>query len=169
MYFDCFLKMNKVNSLSHVNAKGQARMVDVTEKAKTDRMARACGQVRMKPATLKLIADNQLAKGDVLGVARIAGIQAAKRTHELIPLCHPLALTHVDVECKLDKKRSVVEVTSTVRCADRTGAEMEALTAVAAACLTIYDMAKAVEKGMVIGEIRLVEKSGGTSGHYVRP
>ncbi len=142
-------------------------MVDVTEKAKTDRMARASGQVKMKPATLKLIADNQLAKGDVLGVARIAGIQAAKRTHELIPLCHPLALTHVEVECRLDKKRSTVEVTGTVRCADRTGAEMEALSAVAAACLTIYDMAKAVEKGMVITEIRLVEKQGGKSGRWV--
>jgi len=163
------VKNKKPGKLSHVDAKGQARMVDVTEKAKTDRMARASGQVKMKPATLKLIADNQLAKGDVLGVARIAGIQAAKRTHELIPLCHPLALTHVEVECRLDKKRSVVEVTSTVRCADRTGAEMEALTAVAAACLTIYDMAKAVEKGMVITEIGLVEKSGGKSGHYFRP
>jgi cyclic pyranopterin phosphate synthase len=161
------LKIKNSPSLSHVNAKGRARMVDVTEKAKTDRMARACGQVKMKPATLKLIADNQLAKGDVLGVARIAGIQAAKRTHELIPLCHPLALTHVEVECRLDKKRSVVEVTSTVRCADRTGAEMEALTAVAAACLTIYDMAKAVEKGMVITEIGLVEKQGGKSGRWV--
>jgi cyclic pyranopterin phosphate synthase len=159
--------MNKVKILSHVNAKGRARMVDVTEKAKTDRMARASGQVKMKPATLKLIADNQLAKGDVLGVARIAGIQAAKRTHELIPLCHPLALTHVEVECRLDKKRSTVEVTGTVRCADRTGAEMEALSAVAAACLTIYDMAKAVEKGMVITEIRLVEKQGGKSGRWV--
>lgn len=154
--------------LSHVNAKGQARMVDVTEKAKTDRMARACGQVKMKPATLKLIADNQLAKGDVLGVARIAGIQAAKRTHELIPLCHPIALTHIEVDCQIDKKRSLVNVTSTVRCADRTGAEMEALTAVAAACLTIYDMAKAAEKGMVITEIRLVEKQGGKSGRWVR-
>ncbi|MDO9067294.1 MAG: cyclic pyranopterin monophosphate synthase MoaC [Deltaproteobacteria bacterium] len=162
------LKIKNSPSLSHVNAKGRARMVDVTEKAKTDRMARACGQVRMKPATLQLIADNQLAKGDVLGVARIAGIQAAKRTHELIPLCHPLALTHVVVECRLDKKRSVVEVTSTVRCADRTGAEMEALTAVAAACLTIYDMAKAVEKGMVITDLKFVEKSGGKSGTWRR-
>jgi cyclic pyranopterin phosphate synthase len=160
-------RINNSNKLSHVNAKGRARMVDVTEKAKTDRMARACGQVRMKPATLKLIADNQLAKGDVLGVARIAGIQAAKRTHELIPLCHPLALTHVEVECRLDKKRSTVEVTSTVRCTDRTGAEMEALTAVAAACLTIYDMAKAAEKGMVITGIRLAEKQGGKSGRWV--
>jgi cyclic pyranopterin phosphate synthase len=121
----------------------------------------------MKPATLSLIARNQVAKGDVLNVARIAGIQAAKRTHELIPLCHPLALTHVEVECRLDKKRSMVQVTGTVRCADRTGAEMEALTAVAAACLTIYDMAKAVEKGMVITEIRLAEKHGGKSGCWV--
>jgi cyclic pyranopterin monophosphate synthase len=155
--------------LSHADAKGRARMVDVTDKPKTGRMARACGQVRMKPATLKLIAKNLIAKGDVLNVARIAGIQAAKRTHELIPLCHPIALTHIDVECKLDRKKSTVGVTSTVRCADRTGAEMEALTAVAAACLTIYDMAKAVDRGMVISDIRLMEKQGGKSGHYVRP
>ena len=163
------MKSRKQNhrKLSHVNSKGQARMVDVTEKAKTDRMARACGQVRMKPATLKLIADNQLAKGDVLGVARIAGIQAAKRTHELIPLCHPIALTHIEVDCRINKISSSVEISSAIRCADRTGAEMEALTAVAAACLTIYDMAKAVEKGMVITEIRLVEKQGGKSGRWI--
>ena len=162
------IKNKKPGKLSHVNTKGRARMVDVSDKPKTGRMARACGQVKMKPATLQLIAKNLIAKGDVINVARIAGIQAAKRTHELIPLCHPIALTHVDVECRLDKKSATVEVTSTVRCADRTGAEMEALTAVAAACLTIYDMAKAVEKGMVIGEIRLVEKSGGKSGRWVR-
>jgi len=161
------IKKKKSGKLSHVNSKGQARMVDVTEKPKTGRMARASGSVKMKPATLQLIAKNQLAKGDVINVARIAGIQAAKRTHELIPLCHPIALTHIDVECKLDKKRSTVEVTSAVRCADRTGAEMEALTAVAAACLTVYDMAKAVDRGMVITEIRLVEKQGGKSGRWI--
>lgn len=154
--------------MSHLNTKGQARMVDVTDKAKTERMAIACGTVKMRPATMNLIAKNQLAKGDVLATARIAGIQAAKRTHELIPLCHPLALTHVDVGCKLNKRKSLVEVTGTVRCADRTGVEMEALTAAAVACLTIYDMAKAVDKGMVISDIKLLEKRGGKSGDWRR-
>jgi len=160
---------NKNNrGLSHIGSKGQAKMVDVTDKAKTERIAVAYGQVKMKPATLDLIARNQLSKGDVLATARIAGIQAAKRTHELIPLCHPLALTHVDVECKLHKRKSLVEVTGTVRCADRTGVEMEALTAAAVACLTIYDMAKAVDKGMVISDIKLLEKRGGKSGDWKR-
>jgi cyclic pyranopterin phosphate synthase len=162
-------KIKNDRGLSHVNSKGRARMVDVTEKPRTERIAVACGSVKMKPATLRLIAKNQMAKGDVLNVARIAGIQAAKRTHELIPLCHPLTLTHVEVECRVNSKRSAVDVTCTVRCAERTGAEMEALTATAAACLTIYDMAKAAEKGMVIGEIRLMEKRGGKSGRWVRP
>ncbi len=160
------LNIKNKRSLSHIDKKGQAKMVDVTKKVKTQRTAVASGRVKMKPATLDLIAKNKLTKGDVLGVARIAGIQAAKRTHELIPLCHPLALTQVDVECKLDRKRSIVEVTSTVRCADRTGVEMEALTAAAVACLTIYDMAKAADKGMVISEIKLLVKRGGKSGDW---
>jgi cyclic pyranopterin phosphate synthase len=143
-------------------------MVDVTKKEKTQRMAVAYGQVKMKPSTLTLIYKNQLAKGDVMNVARIAGIQAAKRTHELIPLCHPLALTHVDVECRLNKKKSLIEVVGSVQCADRTGVEMEALTATAVACLTIYDMAKAVDKGMVISNIKLLEKRGGKSGDWKR-
>ncbi|MBI4726459.1 cyclic pyranopterin monophosphate synthase MoaC [candidate division TA06 bacterium] len=161
-------RIKNFKKLSHVNSKGRARMVDVTDKRKTERMARACGVVKMKPATLELIAKNKMAKGDVLGIARIAGIQAAKRTHELIPLCHPIALTHIEVDCRINKKSSSIEITSTVRCADRTGAEMEALTAVSAACLTVYDMAKAVDKGMVISGVKLVEKSGGKSGRWVR-
>jgi cyclic pyranopterin phosphate synthase len=162
------IKIQNSGKLSHVNAKGQARMVDVTEKEKTRRMAVACGRVKMKPATLDIIAKNLLAKGDVLAAARIAGIQAAKRTHELIPLCHPLGLTQVKVECRLNKAKSVVEITGTVRCADRTGVEMEALTATAVACLTIYDMAKAADKGMVITDIKLLEKRGGKSGDWRR-
>jgi len=162
------IKNKNLKKLSHIDSRGKAKMVDVTGKAKTERMAVACGTVKMKPATLNLIARNQLAKGDVLAAARVAGIQAAKRTHELIPLCHPLALTQVDVECRLNEKRSMIEVTGTVRCADRTGVEMEALTAAAVACLTIYDMAKAADKRMVISEIKLLEKRGGKSGDWKR-
>lgn len=154
--------------MSHINSKGQARMVDVTEKEKTRRMAVACGRVKMKAATLDLIVKNRIAKGDVLSVARIAGIQAAKRTHELIPLCHPLGLTQVEVDLKANKRSSTIEITATVKCADRTGVEMEALTAVAVACLTIYDMAKAADKGMVITDIKLLEKRGGKSGDWRR-
>lgn len=143
-------------------------MVDVTEKEKTKRTAVASGRVKMKPATLELIVKNKLAKGDVLGVAKIAGIQAAKKTHELIPLCHPLGLTGVEIEFKIDKKSSLIAVTAVVKCADRTGVEMEALAAVAVTCLTIYDMAKAVDKGMVISDIKLLEKRGGKSGNWWR-
>ncbi len=161
-------KIQKPKTLTHVNRKGQAKMVDVTKKEKTQRMAVASGRVKMRPTTLDLIAKNKLAKGDVLVVARIAGIQAAKRTHELIPLCHPLGLTQVEVDLKINKRSSVIEITATVKCADRTGVEMEALTAVAVACLTIYDMAKAVDKGMVISDIKLLEKRGGKSGDWRR-
>ena len=156
------------SKLSHVDSRGQAMMVDVAAKPRTERAATASGRVMMKPATFELIAGNLLAKGDVLALARIAGIQAAKQTHHLIPLGHPLALTSVEVECRLDQAGSLIEVTGTARCTDRTGAEMEALTAVAVACLTIYDMAKAAEKGMVISDIKLVEKRGGRSGHWKR-
>ena len=161
-------KIQKPKILTHVNRKGQARMVDVTKKEKTQRMAVAFGRVKMKPATLDLIAKNKLAKGDVLGVARIAGIQAAKQTASLIPLCHPLGLTGVEIEFKSDKKSSLIAVTATIKCTDRTGVEMEALTAAAVACLTIYDMAKAVDKGMVISDIKLLEKRGGKSGDWRR-
>ncbi|MBU1355490.1 MAG: cyclic pyranopterin monophosphate synthase MoaC [Candidatus Edwardsbacteria bacterium] len=161
-------KTKRPGELSHTNSKGQARMVDVTKKEKTQRMAVASGRVKMKPATLDLIVKNKIAKGDVLSVARIAGIQAAKRTHELIPLCHPLGLTQVEVDLKINKRSSAIAITATVKCADRTGVEMEALTAAAVACLTIYDMAKAVDKGMVISDIKLLEKRGGKSGDWQR-
>jgi len=143
-------------------------MVDVSNKPVSARQAVARGFVKMRPATLRLIVRNQVAKGDVLAVARIAGIQAAKATSSLIPLCHPLATTSVAIEFELDRERSGVAVTAVVKCRERTGAEMEALTAVAASCLTIYDMAKAADKGMVISDIMLVKKSGGKSGTWER-
>ncbi|MDI6739659.1 MAG: cyclic pyranopterin monophosphate synthase MoaC, partial [Candidatus Edwardsbacteria bacterium] len=135
--------------LSHVDQRGKTRMVDVSDKPLTARQAVARGFVKMKPGTLRLIERNQIAKGDVLAVAKIAGIQAAKATSSLIPLCHPLAITGIEIEFALDKKRSGVAVATLVKCRERTGAEMEALAAAAAACLTIYDMAKAADKGMV--------------------
>ena len=141
-------------------------MVDVSAKPATERVAVAEGRVRMQPQTLKLVQSGNAKKGDVLGAARIAGIMAAKRTHELIPLCHPLALTQVKVELTPDAKLPGIAVRAEVRVTGRTGVEMEALTAVSVACLTIYDMVKAVERGMRIEGIRLVEKRGGKSGHY---
>jgi cyclic pyranopterin phosphate synthase len=141
-------------------------MVDVGGKPKTLRMAAARGGISMKPGTLRLIEGNRMAKGDVLTVAKIAGIQAAKGAASLIPLCHPIGLTNVEIDFRIDRARSLIEVFSRVSCRDRTGAEMEALTAVAAACLTIYDMAKAADRGMVISDIRLTEKSGGRSGRW---
>ncbi|MCC7355846.1 MAG: cyclic pyranopterin monophosphate synthase MoaC [Anaerolineae bacterium] len=141
-------------------------MVDVGAKADTEREAIAHGEVQMRPETLRLIRAGDLPKGDVLGTARLAGIMAAKRTAELIPLCHPLLLTHVGVDCELDEAGNRAIVTATVRCRGKTGVEMEALTAASVACLTIYDMAKAVERGMVIGPIRLLEKRGGKSGEW---
>jgi cyclic pyranopterin monophosphate synthase len=143
--------------LSHVDARGNAKMVDVSAKPVMMREAVARGEIRLQPATLRLIKSNRVAKGDVLNTARLAGIQAAKRTGELIPLCHPLNLTHVDVE--LATKRDRIEITGTAKIAAQTGVEMEALTAVAVTALTIYDMCKAVDKKMVIGEIRLVSKT----------
>jgi cyclic pyranopterin phosphate synthase len=152
--------------LTHFNQEGQAHMVDVAGKNETRRIARASGNVRMAASTLQLIAEGTAKKGDVLGVARIAAIQGAKRTSELIPLCHPLALTHVDVEFRLDHQNSTVECTVTTETVGRTGVEMEALTAVSAALLTIYDMCKAAERGMVISDVRLLEKQGGRSGNW---
>ncbi len=152
--------------LSHLGARGEARMVDVSGKPATTREAVAEGRVVMQPATLDIVREGNAKKGDVLGTARIAGIMAAKRTHELIPLCHPLAISQVEVDLVTDAKLPGVTVTARVKVAGPTGVEMEALTAVAVACLTIYDMVKAVDRGMRIERIRLVEKRGGRSGHY---
>jgi cyclic pyranopterin phosphate synthase len=152
--------------LTHIGASGEARMVDVGEKPITARQAIAEGNVRMLPETLERILAGNAAKGDVLGAARIAGILAAKKTAELIPLCHPLALTKVEMAIEPDTELPGLTVRSTVRVSGQTGVEMEALTAVAVACLTIYDMAKAVDRGMEIISVRLVEKSGGKSGTW---
>jgi cyclic pyranopterin phosphate synthase len=152
--------------LTHFDAQGQAHMVDVGAKTATHRVAVARGSIRMQPATLALIAQGQAKKGDVIGVARIAAIQAAKRTSELIPLCHPLALTRVAAEFELDAAQHSVHCTVTAETVGATGVEMEALTAVQVGLLTIYDMCKAADRGMVIGEVRLVEKRGGKSGTW---
>lgn len=151
-------------SLTHFDAAGQAHMVDVTDKAVTDRIAVAEGHVRMRPETLALAQEGTAKKGDVLGIARIAGIMAAKRTADLIPLCHPLPITRVALDLAADPALPGVRVTATVRTTGRTGVEMEALTAVSVACLTIYDMLKAAEKTMEIGGIRVTLKDGGKSG-----
>ena len=153
-------------ALTHIDAKGEARMVDVSAKPATERMAVAEGSVVMSKATLALIVSGHAKKGDVLGTARLAGIMAAKRTSELIPLCHPLALSKVTLDITTDKKLPGCVVRATVKVAGPTGVEMEALTAVSVACLTIYDMVKAVERGVRIEAIRLIEKKGGKSGHY---
>src|SRR3954454_1954134 len=153
-------------ALTHIDGKGEARMVDVSEKPATERIAVAEGRVIMSKATLALIVSGDARKGDVLGTARLAGIMAAKRTSELIPLCHPLALSKVTLDITTDKKLPGCVVRATVKVAGPTGVEMEALTAVSVACLTIYDMVKAVERGVRIEAIRLIEKKGGKSGHY---
>ena len=153
--------------LTHLDEKGAARMVDVGSKAVTARQASARGRVLMKPQTLALIESGAAKKGDVLAAARIAGIMAAKRTHELIPLCHPLMITSIVVEFTLERDESAVEVSATVKVDGKTGVEMEALTAVSIACLTIYDMCKSADRAMRIADIRLVEKSGGKSGRFV--
>jgi cyclic pyranopterin phosphate synthase len=152
--------------LTHLGPDGQANMVDVGGKDETERVAVAQGAVEMLPETLAMIVAGNAKKGDVIGAARIAGIMAAKRTHELIPLCHPLLLNKVGVDIVEDAALPGLRVTATARVTGRTGVEMEALTAVTVACLTIYDMAKAVDRGMTISGIRLVEKSGGKSGDY---
>lgn len=157
-----------MSKLSHVDAEGQARMVDVSAKDETHRVAKAAGSIRMKAATLDAIRGNQLAKGDVLGVARIAGIMAAKRTAELIPLCHPLPLHDVDVQLSLDSGLPGVRVEATSRTVGRTGVEMEAMTAVSVALLTVYDMAKAIDREMIIGDILLLAKTGGKTGAWSR-
>lgn len=151
--------------LTHINEQGRARMVDVTEKAVTFRAAEAEGRVRMAPETVELIRTGGTPKGDVLAVAQVAGIMAAKRTHELIPMCHPLALTGVDIRFTLEE--AAVHIRARVKCRGETGVEMEALTAASAAALTIYDMCKAVQKDLEIGDIRLLRKTGGKSGDFI--
>ena len=153
--------------LTHFDAQGQAHMVDVGAKQVTHRVARASGCIRMQPATFDLIAQGRASKGDVIGIARIAAIQGAKRTSDLIPLCHPLPITRVAVEFELDRDRSEVRCTAQVETLGRTGVEMEALTAVQVGLLTVYDMCKAADRGMVMDDIRLLEKRGGKSGTWV--
>lgn len=154
--------------LTHLDSEGQAHMVDVGRKADTEREAVAQGEVALHEDTLRLIQQGDLPKGDVLGTARLAGIMAAKRTPDLIPLCHTLLLTHVGVECEVDTAAKRIVVTATVRSHGKTGVEMEAMAAVSVACLTIYDMAKGVERGIRIGPIQLMAKRGGKSGEWVR-
>ncbi|QDG77802.1 cyclic pyranopterin monophosphate synthase MoaC [Labrenzia sp. PHM005] len=157
---------DQTSNLTHLDEAGAANMVDVSEKSVTHRIAVARGSVSMRPETLDLIRSGNAKKGDVIGTARIAGILAAKRTHELIPLCHPLMLSKVSVDIEPDDALPGLIVTATTKVSGQTGVEMEALTACSLTCLTIYDMAKAVDRGMVIGDIRLVEKAGGKSGHW---
>ncbi|SHM81084.1 cyclic pyranopterin monophosphate synthase MoaC [Rhizobacter sp. OV335] len=154
-------------TLTHFDAQGQAHMVDVSAKAETHRIARAAGVIRMLPATLALIQGGTAKKGDVIGIARIAAIQASKRTAELIPLCHPLPITKVAVDFEIDAAQNLVRCIAQVETLGRTGVEMEALTAVQVGLLTVYDMCKAVDRGMVMGEIRVLEKHGGKSGDWV--
>ena len=158
--------MPRARKLTHLAASGEARMVDVSEKAATERVAIAEGCVVMAKKTLDLVLKGNAKKGDVLGAARLAGIMAAKRTHELIPLCHPLPVSKIAVDIEPDRTLPGLRVRSTVKVTGQTGVEMEALTAVSVACLTVYDMVKAVERGMRIEGIRLIEKRGGKSGHY---
>ena len=158
-----------MSRLTHLDDEGTARMVDVGDKEISDRRAVARAVVRMTPETAAVVAAGNAPKGDVLGTARIAGIQAAKRTGELIPLCHPLGLDHVDVQAAVDTAAGTVSITAEARVSARTGVEMEAMTAAAVAALTVYDMVKGVERGVTIGEVALLEKSGGRSGTWVRP
>ena len=157
-----------MNDFTHFDEKGDAHMVDVGSKQESERQAIADGFIKMSTATLDQIVSNQNKKGDVLAVAQLAGIMAAKRTAELVPLCHPLSLTHVSVELECQPENSSVHCRATAKTKDRTGVEMEALNAVQVALLTVYDMCKAVDRGMVIENVKLVEKSGGRSGHWQR-
>jgi cyclic pyranopterin phosphate synthase len=155
--------------LTHLDEQGRARMVDVGAKPDSERVAVAGGTVHMQPETLRLIREGAIKKGDVLTVARVAGIMAAKRTSELIPLCHPIALSQIEVDIRLDESANAAQITATARTIGKTGVEMEALTAVSVAALTIYDMAKAVDRSMRLSDIRLLEKHGGVHGDYVAP
>ena len=157
-----------MGKLTHFDKSGRAAMVDVTKKKSTERFAVAAGQVHMKPDTLKKIQENEITKGDVIAVARVAGIMAAKRVDELIPLCHKLMLSEVAIDIVAKKKGSCLEITCLVRSTGKTGVEMEALTGVAVAALTVYDMCKAIDREIVLGEIKLMEKKGGGSGHFRR-
>ncbi len=158
--------MTQKPRLSHIDDAGRARMVDVTDKDVTDRVAKARGRIIMQPETLALLLRGEIAKGNVLTTAQIAGVMAAKKTHELIPMCHPLLLTGIKVDLTPDEATNAVEITASVRTTGKTGVEMEALTAVTVAGLTVYDMCKAVDRGMRIEDVRLVAKSGGASGDY---
>ncbi len=157
-----------MSGLTHFDEKGKPRMVDIGSKIETERRAFAKGSVYMKPETFQLIQDKKIAKGDVLSVAQVAGIMAAKKTSELIPMCHPLNITSIEMSLTPDKEKSCIDIQAEVKITGKTGVEMEALTAVAVAGLTVYDMCKAVDKDMTISEIRLIEKSGGKSGIYKR-
>ena len=157
------------DKLTHLDESGRADMVDVGEKPDSERVAVVRGAVYMQPETLRLIQDGAMKKGDVLTIARIAGIMGAKHTSDLIPLCHPISLTKIAVDIELNEARNAVEITATARTIGKTGVEMEAMTAVSVAALTIYDMAKAVDRGMRIGDIELIEKRGGVHGDYVAP
>jgi cyclic pyranopterin monophosphate synthase len=157
-----------MSEFTHLDESGRARMVDVSAKGETVRVATARGRVLMRPETLRLIQTGGVAKGDVLAIAQVAGVMGAKRTSDIIPLCHPLPITGVNLSFQLDTDRSAVEITASARIVGKTGVEMEALTAVSTAALTIYDMCKAVDKDMIIDQIRLVRKTGGKSGDYVR-
>ncbi len=156
-------------NLTHIDEQGHARMVDVTGKAETVRRAVTYGEVHASPETIRKIADHEVTKGDVLTVAKIAGIMAAKRTGDLIPMCHPISLTHVEVDLKLDVDQGKVLITASATASGKTGVEMEAMTAVSIAALTIYDMCKAVDRTITISSVMLVEKHGGKSGSFVRP
>ena len=162
------MKKKKVMKLTHFDKKWKSQMVDVSGKDVTMRLARASGRVLLKPETFKMIKNKNISKGDVLEVARLAGIMGAKRTSELIPLCHPLKITSVNIDFKLDNKINMIEIQSTVKANDKTGVEMEALAAVSIAALTIYDMCKSVDREIEIKNIFLMEKSGGKSGHFKR-
>lgn len=157
-----------MSELTHMNEQGRAKMVDVSGKADTERVGVASGRIQMKPETLELITGQKIKKGDVLAVAQVAGIMAAKKTWETIPMCHPLLLTGVDIQFEIFPETSEIEARASVKTTGKTGIEMEALNAVSAALLTIYDMCKAVDRGMVIREIMLIEKDGGKSGHFIR-
>ncbi len=152
--------------LTHLDDAGNAHMVDVSEKQVTTRIAVASGRVSMLPETVQLIKTGMAKKGDVIATARIAGIMAAKRTHDLIPLCHPLAISKITVDLEINQPANAVDVTASVKVEGKTGVEMEALTAVSVACLTVYDMVKAVDRGIVISDVKLIEKLGGKSGHF---
>ena len=168
LFPSCFADPDAMSSpLTHFDPHGQAHMVDVAAKADSHRIARAVGSIHMLPATLALISEGNAKKGDVIGIARIAAIQAAKRCAELIPLCHPLPLTRVAVEFRIDAAASAVHISVQAETVGKTGVEMEALTAVQLGLLTIYDMCKAADRGMVIGGVRLIEKRGGKSGHWL--